>query len=348
MRRMGRPRTKRKDLPTGLYFDPVHGTYSYRESTGSRQRKPLGKISLAAAINAYVRLRHKPAAVGTVGELIDHYVARELARLVRLNRLRPVTADEYRRLAAIARAEFGTKPYAPTAAESTRPEYLRKADIVSFLRRFDGVRGAVQANRVVAFVSIVFSNADAEGVCTYNPCLGAERNAEKARKNVLTDDVRTRIIAAGNLPLRLIAGLCDVTTMRKTDARLLLRAKVDNELIHIRQSKTGKEQEFVITPAVRGILDEAQALPGRSRSLYVFPSRKGTPYSESALQTFWRRAKVKAGLEHVDAVFRDLRTTEANAIKRAGGNAKEALGHASEQTTERHYLDVPTRVTPRR
>jgi integrase len=112
--------------------------------------------------------------------------------------------------------------------------------------------------------------------------------------------------------------------------------------------KTGKKLDFAITPAIRAILDEAATLPGRRRSLYVFPTRRGTPYTDSGLQDAWRTAKMKAGLHDVKATFRDLRTTELNAIHREGGDATAAAGHADKRTTDRHYISEPTKIIPRR
>jgi hypothetical protein len=351
MRRMGRPRTVRKDLPTGLYFDPAHGTYGYRESRGARARKSLGKVSRDQAIRAYVKLRHldgKPATVGTVGDLIDRYIRLELPRRLRLGKMKAITADEYQRQADELRALWGTRPYAPTPAESLRPDVLRTADIVEHIRSFEGIRGEIAANRRIALLSVVFSNGRTLGLCTYNPCIGAERNHEDARKKVLDQATRSALFAAAAPALRLIATLSDTTAMRKTDARLLQLTQIRDGEIHVEQSKTGRRQVFEITPAVAAVLADAASLPGRSRSFYVFPTRKGTPYTESALQTLWRRAKKKAGLEAVDATFRDLRTTELNAVKAAGGDATGTAGHASAATTDRHYLTAPTRVRPRR
>jgi hypothetical protein len=208
------------------------------------------------------------------------------------------------------------------------------------------------ANHLVATLSAIFSFARRAGICTYNPCIGAERNVEHARKVIITDDVRDKLLEAAPPALRLIASLSDVTTLRKTDIRLLMLTHVGDEWIRVTPSKTrrrtGKTMEFAITPAVRKILNEAAALPGRKISMYVFPTRKGTPYSESALQTAWARAKLKAGLEDVDLTFRDFRTTELNAIHRGGGDATKAAGHASSSTTERHYISEPTKIKPRR
>lgn len=350
---VGRPRTRRKDLPPGLHLDRF-GNYFYRATKGERYFEPIGKVDREAAIKRWVKItghRDDPPEDGTVAEIIDDFVAEEIPRRLRLKKLAPATADGYLALAPSVRAEFGAFKYARTPAESDRHDVLRTLDVDRYLRRFEGKRGAILANRRVAFLSIVFSWAPRAGICTYNPCLGAERNEEVARKNVLPDDRRDQVLAVEHLALRLMATLSSLTTMRKTDIRLLLLSQVDETEIHVTPSKTkrktGKKIDFAITPAVRAVLEEAKTLPGRKVSLYVFPMRKGTPYTESGLQSAMARER-KKGLAGVTATFRDLRTTELNAIKRAGGNATEAAGHADKRTTERHYLDEPTKITPRR
>jgi integrase len=155
--------------------------------------------------------------------------------------------------------------------------------------------------------------------------------------------------------LRLIASLSDVTSLRKTDCRLLQLSDITEERVIVKPSKTNRKGNkappalaFARTPAIEAILEEAKTLPGRKISLFVFPTKKGTPYTENALQLAWQRTKKRAGLEKVDVVFRDIRTTEINQIHDAGGDATTAAGHADKRTTERHYINVATKVTPRR
>ena len=356
MLRMGRPRSRRKDLPTGLHFEPKWETYFYRAGRGEKRTfVSFGKVSREKAIREYVRLTLTiaPSQDGTVGELVDRYISEELPRRLRTKRIKPLTADEYRRQAPKLKEWCGSKKYASTPAESTRPDVLRKADVVTFIRSFEGQRGATAANRLVALLSVVFENASSLGLCTYNPCMGAERNPERPRKNVLEEGVRGDILGAAHPALRLIAQMGELTALRKTDIRMLKLTQINDGLITVKLSKTdrnatGKTLEFDITPAVQAILDQAAKLPGRARSIFVFPTRKGTPYSESGMQSAWRRAKKKAGMEDVDVVFRDLRTTELNEVKKAGGDATATAGHADQRTTDRHYLTVPTRIRPRR
>ncbi|HEV2042120.1 MAG TPA: tyrosine-type recombinase/integrase [Casimicrobiaceae bacterium] len=353
---MGRPRKTRTDLPDGLHFRANRGTYYYRATRGEeRSYVEFGRVTREQAIREWIKITAKPenpAEDGTVGEIIDRYVAEEVPRRLRLGKIAKITADEYRRQAPALRTEFGARKFARTPAESDRRDLLRTADVDAYLRRLEGTKGASMANHLVATLSAAFSFARRAGICTYNPCVGAERNVEQPRKVIITDDVRDKLLKAAPPALRLIASLSDVTTLRKTDIRLLMLTQIGDEWIRVTPSKTrrrtGKTIEFAITPAVRAILSEAAALPGRKISMYVFPTRKGTPYSESALQTAWARAKLKAGFESVDLTFRDFRTTELNAIHREGGDATKTAGHASASTTQRHYITEPTRIKPRR
>jgi hypothetical protein len=349
MRPMGRPRSRRKDLPTGLYFHAKLGYY-YRESSGVRARIWFHTQDREQAIKLYVKARHKPApaVAGTVAELVDRYIRDELPRRIRLGKLKQITADEYARQAPLLKEVFGDKQYALTPAEPGRHDVLRRADVVTHLRQFEGLRGAVSANRLVALLSVVFENAASIGICTYNPCIGAERNQETPRKKVLTEALRGDILGNAHPALRLIGQMGELTAMRKTDIRNLMLTQISDGVIHVEQSKTGARQDFELTPAIQAVLAEAAKLPGRKISMFVFPTRKGTPYSESGMQSAWRRAKKKAGMDGVDAVFRDLRTTELNEVKKAGGDATATAGHADQRTTARHYLTVPTRVKPRR
>jgi integrase len=237
------------------------------------------------------------------------------------------------------------------------PERLPKAELserswlgheFQGLRQREGARGAVQANREVAVLSAMFAFGRRCGLTSYNPCEGAERNTEQPRKRVLSGELRTQIMAAASPALRLMCELSDVTSMRKTDVRLLMLSKVGADEIVVESSKTGIKRAYQITPAVRAVLEAAAKLPGRKISLYVFPTRRGTPYSESVLQTLWKRAKKKARLADVDMTFRDFRTTALNEARRTGQSAKDLAGHADERTTERHYLDEPLKVKPLR
>lgn len=355
MPHLGRPREKRKDLPPGLYFKPASGIYFYRKGSDYRS---FGVIGREQAIRAWVKHtghRDELATDGTVAELIDDYVRDELPRRVRLEKLAQITADEYRRQAPIIRKEFGSYLYAVTQGQLERPNVLRVHHVQRFVRSFEGKRGSSYANRLASLLSGVFAAAIREGRTEFNPCIGVERNEEEPRKAPLSDSNRDKLLAHATKPLRLIASLAALSALRKTDVRLLRLQQIKDGLITVVLNKVNKKTrkviEFEITPAVQAVLDEAATLPGRNRSMFVFPMRNGKPHSESALQQQWADARadaVKEWPELAGAVFRDIRTNELNEVKKAGGDATATAGHADKRTTERHYLDQPIRIRPRK
>jgi integrase len=82
------------------------------------------------------------------------------------------------------------------------------------------------------------------------------------------------------------------------------------------------------------VLDRAKAL-GKVKSLYVFHTLKGRPFTASALNSAWRRALERAGVK--DAWFRDLRPKALSDAKRQGlslERVRDAAGHALVSTTE--------------
>lgn len=347
MPRMGRPRTVRKDLPDWLYYTERRGFYFYRVRNGKPQYEGIGKVSREDAIKRWVKITGHAvtaAADGTVAELIDAWLQDELPRKLKAGKVKPVTAKEYRRQAPLLRVEFGAKRYARTPSQSMDADVLRKADVNRYMRRFEGQPGAVSANRMISLLSTIFAFAEGDGYCTYNPCAGARQNDETPRDRPVTQAERDSIAEHAPPAYRLMLRLTEATGMRLTDVRGLRLQFVGAEAIDLRQSKRGVQQRWEITPAVRAILDEAATLPGRSRSMYVFPSPKGTPYTEEGVHYQRRVALVRAGI--TDLHHRDVRSQAINDAKDAGMNATDFAGHTDERTTQRHYLTGPRKVKP--
>jgi hypothetical protein len=72
-----------------------------------RRYVELGRITRDKAIREWVKITAKPehpAEDGTVGEIIDRYVAEEVPRRLRLGKIAKVTADEYCRQAPRSRS----------------------------------------------------------------------------------------------------------------------------------------------------------------------------------------------------------------------------------------------------
>jgi len=93
------------------------------------------------------------------------------------------------------------------------------------------------------------------------------------------------------------------------------------------------------------VLDAAAKLPGRDRSMYVFPNRRDQPYTESALHTLWYRACKAAGVTGYQ--FRDIRKRAINEA-RERGDATEFAGRKDPRTTRRNYFTEAAKVKPLR
>lgn len=141
---MGRPRSRRKDLPPGLHLDKW-GTFFYRATRGGRRTYvTIGKVSREDAIKAWVKITsaaavNDSAAAGTVGELIDRFL-RELDGVA--DKTRQNYEGHCRRL----RARWGHRRYATTADDAARGGALRAMDVSTYLREARKAgKGAVSA-----------------------------------------------------------------------------------------------------------------------------------------------------------------------------------------------------------
>lgn len=344
--RMGRPRSTRKDLPPGLHWDGRRGYYYRSTKAGSRRYVGIGRVEREAAIARWVELtrdlmpKNNPLP-GTLAELMGQYRERGLPLVPGES-----TRKEYTRQLVILEKRWGAKTYARTADAAQNSEHLRPGFFNSYLDAFRrGERGAIQARQDVRLVSSIFSWAIGRDYTSFNPCIGVDYPQSKPRKGDIDDETLAKIVAVAPKALRLMIQFGEITGVRKTDIRLLTIQQVKAR-IDVEQSKTQMPQTWEISPGVRAILDEAATLPGRVRSTFIFPSRKGTPYTENGMQTMWRRACAKAGV--TGKIFRDLRTEAINDAQDAGMDAQAFAGHADPRTTRRHYLKRPVKVTPLR
>jgi integrase len=340
---MGRPRTKRKDLPPGLYWSERRGFYYYRVLHGETTYVGIGKVNREKAIKGWVKITNSTelnTKAGTFGELIDLFLRAELPRVKSEK-----TRNEYERQCGKLRQRWGAEIYGQSDADAVARRALRRAFFQRYIRQVEiEDRGHVQANHDVRLAHRIFEIAIQQGLTEYNPVAGVEYIAEAPRKRPLTQAERDGIAAKAAPVFRLMLRLTEATGMRLTDVRLLRVQQIADGCIELSQSKTDNDQRWEITPAVRGILDEASKLPGRAVSMYIFPTRRGTPYSEQGVHHMRRNALTAAGLKNVQ--FRDIRKAAINEAKKLGRNATEFAGHSDERTTTKHYITEPVSVKP--
>jgi hypothetical protein len=348
-----RPRSSRTDLPAGLYHDA--DGFRLRRPDGSKKR--LGHIERETAITAWVKAWGKeaqPPEAGTFAELIDAYERLGLPA-VKSDK----TRKEYARQLGHLRKRWGTLRYARTEVEAARdPAVMRPGLFTRFLDAAAALpKGATQARQDVRLASTVFSWACGRDYTLYHPVRAVKIGRAPERRVKVPDAVLELVLPHLPPAPRLIVRLDWLIGARATDARLLTRAQIRDALLSIRQHKTGAAQDWILTPGVRAILEDAKQLKGASRSLYVFPSRLSTPYTEGALSRAWRRACERAveaappeqrpALAYLAGIqFRDLRKRAINKAKQAGMNATDFAGHMDPRTTRAHYEIEPVTVMP--
>lgn len=344
MPRMGRPRTKRKDLPDGLHFSADRGYY-YRGTKitdGKRVYKTLGRISRDDAIREWVKIHHETpddAIDGTVGALIDRYVREALPKK------RESTREQYRKQTVKLRELFGDRLYCASESQASSGHYFRRMDVQRYL---SDAASPVMANRHIALLSSIFRHACNTGMTEYNPCLGVEKNPEKARTRYLE---RHELIslqrAAKESPIiRLIMLFGHITGMREGDILALRWQQVKDGYIWVEQSKTGKRQRIKLTWGVRCVLNAAKNLRGSLTSMHIFHTREGQPYTGDGFRAMWARVVKKSGV--TDVHFHDLRARAVSDAIDSGRDGGKLAGHSSDEITRRVYDRAPSKVRPNR
>ena len=191
MVRVGRPRTKNKDLPLGVYL--VKDRYYVRPVSkemrrvfaaaypGKKKCAPLG-ADKAEARKLWVKLfvTDRPpesAQGGTVSELIERYEREQLPQLT------GTTKGHRTSYCKALNRVFGPWRYAKSEAEAVTGQFLRSMHVTQYLRaeavrEYEGKKKRVHhgrpvgANREVKLLSLIFKLAKIEwGYTEYNPCL---------------------------------------------------------------------------------------------------------------------------------------------------------------------------------
>ena len=215
---MGRPRRTRTDLPDGLHYRADRGTYFYRPTRGPERRYvELGRITREQAIRQWVKLTTKPehaAADGTVGEIIDQYIREELPRRVRLEKMAKSTEYEYtgRRRRCTRSSERRKCPDASRIGPPRRSTHGRWGKVPPSVRGRQG-RGYGEPNSGHALVGVRLCQSrrylHLQSVCR-------RRAQSRIRaQNILSADVRGKLLAAITQGPRPIAAFADVTALRR-------------------------------------------------------------------------------------------------------------------------------------
>ena len=172
--------------------------------------------------------------------------------------------------------------------------------------------GAVTANRIRASLSAFFAWCIGEGLLDLNPVIGTNRQEEKSRTRVLTDDELKSIWnALGSDDYSTVVKLLMLTGQRADEIAALRWSEIVGDQIALPESPAKNRRQHIIpmSSAVRAILD------GRAHNdEFVFGRRHGRPFRgwgvcKAALD---QRAKLKHWVHH------DLRRTMATRLAESG------------------------------
>lgn len=149
-------------------------------------------------------------------------------------------------------------------------------------------------------------------------------------------EVERILSAASNIKHRLTILLICSAGLRVSEAVNLELKNIDYErrIITVREGKGKKDRQVPLSAKLEKLLSEyfRQYKPGR----YLFEGQKGGKYSVRSIQTVFRNAREKAGIEKPASVH-SLRHSYATHLIEAGTDLRiiqELLGHSSSKTTE--------------
>jgi integrase len=276
--------------------------------------------------------------VPTINKLADDYDA-EQAALVRAGQLRMSTLDGYRGLIRLyIRPELG----------STRVVDLTKADVKRLHRKITAAGKKVQANRVVALLSVMMGYAIAEEIRADNPTVKAvDFNKERPRARDISPEERGRLtaeLAKHTHPAARVLQLLMVTGARKSEAvnARWLDIVLDEAPVWNRRAadqKAGHDHTLVLNKVAAQLLatikDETIARDGKLPE-FVFTGRDGKrPIVE--VRKMWRVVLKAAGI--TDLHVHDLRHHFASELASSGSSLPligALLGHRSASSTHRY------------
>ncbi|MCX8005177.1 MAG: site-specific integrase [Burkholderiaceae bacterium] len=318
---------KRRDgpLPRMEARPRKDGRVTYRYHPPGGRPITLG-TDRAEAIRRVLDLTGRPSDEGTVGHLWRLYTESPEWRA-----LAERTQRDYEESARQLLRVFGHVP----------ASLITRQDIRRYLTRERG--GKVRANREIAVLSNLMHVGIDYGYVAENPCVGVRRLKERPRRVVPVDlelDAFLSWLRSQGGQWSVIAGMAEFaarTGSRRTEFLRATRVQVrDGEarLIRAKQRDASITDVIELSPELRALIDSLS----RDGCEYLFPSRRGVPYTDAGFKAMFSRAMRRALAEGVVSTrftFHDLRAYYATAHKAAVGALPDL--HADPGTTARVY-----------
>lgn len=209
----------------------------------------------------------------------------------------------------------------------------------------------VRANHEISLLSILLTMAVEQGDLNSNPCKQIGRKNKERPRTTIPETTELEAFAqwmqaqgGQRQVIGMMAEFIALTGNRRVEFMRLERDAIDlaagvicTQRVKLHDGRV-KAEEIIIGPALHGLLERILALPCPEGSSHLFLTRDGNPYSDSAFQSTWQRAIVKARIEGVISsrfTFHDLRAYYATRHKAQYGDLPEM--HARRATTDAVY-----------
>lgn len=270
---------------------------------------------------------------------LEEYHKRELGRLK--------TKDASFRLLRLAFLRDGTAELATRtvkdytkhlalwgeALDDVLLEDIKPSDIFTLHKRAVAKRGAVQANREKAAVSLAWNwGRRTDFTALPNPCTGIHRARERSRSVLVSDTVYRRVWVHADWPTRNAMDLARYSGQRPADVFKTVITDVKGDELRIEQGKTGVVVRLVLEGRLGKTVTRLLAIDNRVGTPLLCNER-GDAFTYSAFDNRFEDACKRAGVRFQ---FRDLRAKAGTRRAEEAGKeaAQDLLGHASVKTTE--------------
>lgn len=290
---MSRPRKADKHLPPGLYVKHWRNTDTYFTIIQGKYHG-LGNVRKDAEQKLRDLREGRPVA-DTIADMIERFIKELELKLLSGSRdcLSRRTIDDY---TAALRTKF-----IPIFGHM-KPMAFKSRHAAQYLSHPDNANRKVRANRELAALGSAFAYGMTIGVVDANPCHGVRRNKEFAREREVSIAELNRFIEVadgmgeGYFMVALIGATVGLTGRRRAEILTLRKSDITDQGLMVKEAKakpgqTPRTFEVALTPVLLEILDRSASrkLRDKLNTLYVFPTRDGTPYSDQGFKGMWNR-----------------------------------------------------------
>ena len=326
---MGRNRRQDRHLPAKVYLE--HGAYYYRD--GKKPRVQLGR-DLGEALSKYAALIGPAWSLRTLGDVIDRYRIEVLP----LKRADQTRLEEGRALDKLKIA-FG----------HMLPDNLTAVHCYGYIDRRRSKEGKpvpVAARHEIALLGHVYLLAIRWGAASINPARGLQLPKKAGRRPYVPMEWVEAVKALASPRMQLAIDWAVLIGQRRADLLKLKLSDMRDDGVYVDQGKTGAKLLIARSPNVDALIERSKAMSPQIPREYLIRKENGRHYTASGFSANWQRLigkHVAAG--GVRFTFQDLRSVSVNDT--GIEEARDRLGHASAETTKRHYLRGVTKAKPR-